>query len=767
MSRLFKYIFVFVLILHVLNTGAVSAQGTGLVLSGGGAKGLAHIGLIRALEEDGIKIDYVAGTSMGGIIAALYAMGYTTEEMTMLVKSEEFLRWSTGAIDTELKFTYKLNEPNSAMIDIDLKLDEEKPEAGLPSHLISSSVIDFAIMQLTCGETAAANNNFDSLMIPFRCVAADIYEKKPVIFRRGNLAGAIRSTMSYPLYFEPYQMDSTLLFDGGIYNNFPSDVLIEDFGPDFIIGSKVTDQAKRPAKDDIMLQLENMIMQATDYKIPDSLGYVVDIAFENVNLLDFQKADSIISKGYRIARQELKNFRHRTEKITSAEISQRRAEFREKVPEPVFRKIYINGVGERQKDYIRNVISKRDSLIDIQQLKEEYFRLATEENIKSVYPEAKYNFEDRTFDLYLAIELKGSFALEAGALLGFTIHNQAYIGFEYYALSDINNRFSGNLYFGRNYSSFRVSHRITVPQRKLLLIDLNLSAYNRNYFTSEISSLFETTVPAYITRRESNLRTSFGIPTSNNSSLKAGLNFTWITDRYYRSIGFEEQDEQDKTEYFYGTGKLFYESNTLNRKQYSTSGAYVSAGMYYNLGFERFSGAVNDSLEQREIFNQDHGWFALKFKNLRFYSLSKKISLGTQVDIVVSNKKLSNNYTASLIDAYKYEPTVMSKALFGYSLRANSFIGAGIIPVYNFTNNLKLIAGLYLFAPFRDIESTDNGVEYGKYGEQLDAIANMSLVYYTPVGPASAGFDYYSGERKRLFLFLNFGYILFNRTGLE
>ncbi|HDZ41013.1 MAG TPA: hypothetical protein ENH59_04970 [Bacteroidetes bacterium] len=767
MSRQFKQIFILLLIMHAINTGTVSAQGTGLVLSGGGAKGLAHIGLIRVLEEEGIKIDYVAGTSMGGIIAALYAMGYTTEEMTMLVKSDEFLRWSTGAIDTELKFTYKNNEPNSAMIDIDLKFDEEKTEAGLPSHLISSAVIDFAIMQLTCGETAAAENNFDSLMIPFRCVAADIYEKKPVIFRRGNLAGAIRSTMSYPLYFEPYIMDSTLLFDGGIYNNFPYDVLLEDFSPDFIIGSKVADVTKRPGKDDIMLQLENMIMKTTDYNIPDSLGYVVDIAFENVNLLDFQKADSIIARGYRIAREEIKNFSGRTERITQDEIRKRREQFRSKVPEKVFREIYIDGVNDRQKDYIRNVISKKDSLIDIQQLKEEYFRLATEENIKSVYPEAKYDYEDRTFDLYLEIELKGSYALETGGLLGFTIYNQAYIGFEYYSLSDIYNRFSGNLYFGRNYSSFRVSHRITVPQRKLLLIDLNLSAYNRNYFTSEITSLFETTVPAYITRRESNLRTSFGIPVSNNSSLRAGLNFTWINDRYYRSMGFGEQDEQDKTEYFYGTGRLFYESSTLNRKQYSTEGTYIYGGIYYNMGFERFRGAVNDSLEMEDIFNQDHGWFTLKFRNLRFYRLNKKLSLGTQVDIVVSNKKLSNNYTASLIDAYKYEPTVMSKTLFGYSLRANSFIGAGIIPVCNFSKNMKMMAGLYLFAPFRDIEATDSGVEYGKYGEQLDAIANMSLVYYTPVGPASVGFDYYSGERKKLYLFLNFGYILFNKTGLE
>ena len=205
----------------LLNTVELHAQKTALVLSGGGAKGLAHIGVIRALEEEGIKIDYISGASMGAIIAALYSMGYTTEEMTRLVTSDEFLRWSRGSIDRELQFTYKYNDPNSAMIDIDLSFEEEKPDAGLPSHLIPSAVIDFSIMQLTSGETAAAGSNFDSLMIPFRCVAADIYKKEQYIFRTGNLGHAIRASMSYPIYFEPYVKDSTVLFDGGIYNNFP------------------------------------------------------------------------------------------------------------------------------------------------------------------------------------------------------------------------------------------------------------------------------------------------------------------------------------------------------------------------------------------------------------------------------------------------------------------------------------------------------------------------------------------------------------------
>ena len=137
------------------------------------------------------------------------------------------------------------------------------------------------------------------------------------------------------------------------------------------------------------------------------------------------------------------------------------------------------------------------------------------------------------------------------------------------------------------------------------------------------------------------------------------------------------------------------------------------------------------------------------------------------VDIVLSNKGLSNNYTATMIDAYKFEPTAISQALFGYSLRANSYVGTGLMTVYNFTKNLKLMTGVYMMVPIREIVRTDDGVKYGNYYSRLNTIANMCVVYHTPIGPVSAGLNYFSGERKKLFLFLNFGYILFNKSGLE
>ncbi|MCD4769365.1 MAG: patatin-like phospholipase family protein, partial [Bacteroidales bacterium] len=184
----------FVLILFFLLSVKVLSQTNGLVLSGGGAKGLAHIGVIKALEENNIKIDYVAGTSMGAIIGTLYAMGYTIDEMVDLVTSDDFLRWSIGVTERDLQFAYKRGESDAALVNVSLTNNESKPVARIQAHLISPNVMDFAIMELSAGANAASNRNFDSLMIPFRCVAADIYNKKAVIFKNGNLGHAVRAS---------------------------------------------------------------------------------------------------------------------------------------------------------------------------------------------------------------------------------------------------------------------------------------------------------------------------------------------------------------------------------------------------------------------------------------------------------------------------------------------------------------------------------------------------------------------------------------------
>ncbi|MFN2380011.1 MAG: patatin-like phospholipase family protein [Bacteroidales bacterium] len=749
-------------------SSVLKGQGTGLVLSGGGAKGIAHIGVIEALEESNIRIDYIAGTSMGAIIGSLYSMGYSPEEMRKLVTSEEFRRWSTGRIDSKYRFTYKRSDDEPLMFSVGIKRVEDQTSPSLPSHIVPSEVIDFALLEMTSGANAVSDNNFDNLMIPFRCVAADVYDKKAVVLRRGNLGMAVKASMAYPLYFEPVMIDSVLLFDGGIYNNFPYQVLMDEFNPDFIIGSKVVNRSKKPDKTDVMLQLENMVMQKTDFIIPDSLGIVIESTFDNISLLEFDKADLLIAEGYRNTRALIDSIILKVELEPNESIDLRRSAFRNMMPDTVFNNIVISGVSDRQKEYISTLISGEDEEFDIDHLRQEYFRLASEENVKSVSPEAIFNSESGKYNLFLDVSLKESANFSIGGLISMSTYSQFFAGFNYHSLTDIYNMFSANIFLGQYYSSFKIAHRISIAQQGRLLIDFNITGNRWNYFSNEAPTLFKNISPSYVMRNESFFRATAGTPTGNNSIIRGGLSFIWLDDIYYKKLRYEEQVDPDNSQHFYASASLSFEGNTLNRKQFSTQGNYLKLDASYHAGLEYYSEGVKDTLSMPEKWTDPSGWFSIRLINENYARVSGKFHLGSLVDIRISNRAPGNNLTSSLINSYKFEPTPFSRQLFSRAHRANSYLGGGVIPVWESTSSLSFRGGVYLFAPVRRlVEDFSGEVVYSELFPGLNLTAEAAVIYQTRLGPVSAGLNYFSGEPTKLFYFLNFGYILFNRKGVE
>lgn len=245
--------------------GSVShAQRVGLVLSGGGAKGLAHIGVIRALEENNIPIDYIAGTSMGAIVGGLYAAGFSTDEMEALFRSEQFRFWSTGFIPEESRHYFSKKEDSPAWIRFGLEKRDEKLRLGLPTNLVPEEQMDFAFMELFSATNAVCQNDFNRLFVPFLCIATDIYNQKELELRDGDLGEAIRASMTFPMYFKPIVINGSLAFDGGIMNNFPVQNAMEAFRPDILIGHSVADNPRKPDEDDVTAQLGNLIMKKNE-----------------------------------------------------------------------------------------------------------------------------------------------------------------------------------------------------------------------------------------------------------------------------------------------------------------------------------------------------------------------------------------------------------------------------------------------------------------------------------------------------------------------
>ncbi|MEO5047165.1 patatin-like phospholipase family protein, partial [Bacteroides thetaiotaomicron] len=198
-------------------------------------------------------------------------------------------------------YHFKKNVPTPEFFNIRFSFKDSlknfKPQF-LPTSVVNPIQMNLVFVDLYARATASCKGDFDKLFVPFRCIASDVYNKKQLVMRNGDLGDAVRASMSFPFMFKPIEIDNVLAYDGGIYNNFPTDVMRDDFHPDIIIGSVVSTNPTKPKENDLMSQIENMVMQKTDYSIPDSMGILMTFKYDNVSLMDFQRIDELHDIGY-------------------------------------------------------------------------------------------------------------------------------------------------------------------------------------------------------------------------------------------------------------------------------------------------------------------------------------------------------------------------------------------------------------------------------------------------------------------------------------
>ncbi|MDD4258059.1 MAG: patatin-like phospholipase family protein [Bacteroidales bacterium] len=284
----------------------------GLVLSGGGAKGVAHIGVIKVLEEAGIPIDYIAGTSMGAIVGGLYSLGFSPKAMDSLMRSQDWLALLGNKISRDNKFFTEKEVSDKTLITVPFDKDRFYISTGI---LSGSAVMDM-LTEFTIGYHTM--KTFDSLPIPFACVAYDLLSGTEVVMREGSLPLAIRASMSIPGAFTTVEREGRILVDGGVINNFPVDV-VKSMGADLVIGidlSLLTDKENKVLQEELkeadrnnLPYIVNHLMESfgketrmrnkemTDlYLHPDTSPYNT-ASFTNTAV------DSLLVRGERIARE--------------------------------------------------------------------------------------------------------------------------------------------------------------------------------------------------------------------------------------------------------------------------------------------------------------------------------------------------------------------------------------------------------------------------------------------------------------------------------
>ncbi|AZC49201.1 MULTISPECIES: patatin-like phospholipase family protein [Pseudomonas] len=277
----------------------------GLVLSGGAARGLAHIGVLKALEEQGVKIDAIAGTSMGAVIGGLYASGYKIDELEKLALS---IDWQQALSDAppraDVPFRRKQDD-RDFLVKQKLSFRDDG-SLGLPLGVIQGQ--NLALLLESMLAHASDTRDFDKLPIPFRAVATDIASGEKVVFRKGHLPRVIRASMSIPAVFAPVEMDGRLLVDGGMTDNIPLDVA-RDMGVDIAIvvdiGTPLRSRQQLATVVDVLNQSITLMTRRNSEEQLATLhknDVLIQPPLASFGVTDFGRAQEMIDAGYRATR---------------------------------------------------------------------------------------------------------------------------------------------------------------------------------------------------------------------------------------------------------------------------------------------------------------------------------------------------------------------------------------------------------------------------------------------------------------------------------
>lgn len=277
----------------------------GLVLSGGAARGLAHIGVLKALEEQGIKIDAIAGTSMGAVIGGLYASGYKIDELEKLALNIDWQQALSDAPPREDVPFRRKQDDRDFLVKQKLSFRDDG-SLGLPLGVIQGQNLALLLESLLAH--TSDTRDFDKLPIPFRAVATDIANGEKVVFRKGHLPQVIRASMSIPAVFAPVELDGRLLVDGGMTDNIPLDVARE-MGVDVAIvvdiGTPLRNRKQLTTVVDVLNQSITLMTRRNSEEQLAALkptDVLVQPALAAYGVTDFGKAQEMIDAGYRATR---------------------------------------------------------------------------------------------------------------------------------------------------------------------------------------------------------------------------------------------------------------------------------------------------------------------------------------------------------------------------------------------------------------------------------------------------------------------------------
>lgn len=751
--------------LILLSALPLRAQSVGLVLSGGGAKGLYHIGVIQALEENGIPVDYITGTSIGSIIGGLYAAGYSPDQISEIFRSEQLKYWISGKIENRYKYYFKQMRQNAAMFTIPIDFSR-KGGVARPQGLVTTDQLDLAFIEYFAPATAHSGGNFDSLMIPFRCIATDATRKEGHVYSSGDLGKAIRASMSIPLVFKPVGDGSSVMYDGGMFDNFPWRPMMRDFEPDIIIGSNCAETSDDPEEGSMVDQVFALTMLHTDYSLPREGDIMIKRILDEVSIMDFDKAALAIRAGYEDAIARMPRIREAiSRRVTQEQMTVRRDAFRESLPPLSFSEYRIEGLSEGQTEYVRKLLGldKHRDISNFDEFRSQYLKMLAEGEISGGFPKVEYDPQAEAFSMSIALRLRPKLRLMIGGNVSSTALNQAYLGIEYKRFGKVANSYNFDGYFSAFYSSAALGGRMDFfAGGAPFYWEYGGSLNYYNYFRSNYGFLSKDRAITYSKYYDPYVTTAIGMPLSRHTVLNLRLNAGEDLYKYHQSEGYSDNDMMDKTRFSFVGLKLEAEKKSMNYLTYANRGIYQQMSLIAVKGNESFRPGVSGMALGQAHASENRSWVGARYTREEFFSVDKAkwFSWGYYVDAVATTRKSFINEYATNISSPAFTPTPHSNIVYMKEFRSEKYIGAGLMPTFEFMPNMYLKCSAYAFLPddYNDVED--------RVRKRLRYIFDASLVYQTVIGPASLSLSKYDIHRNNWFLTFNFGYAIFNKKGL-
>ena len=763
-------------ILLIIIAFRVNAQKVGLVFSGGGAKGLAHIGTLKALEENNIPIDYITGTSMGAIVGAMYAAGYTPAKIEKIALSSDFQNWVSGRYQSDYSFYFQKSTPNPSVLTAKMAIDTSLRLSFRP-NLINDIPLNFALLELFSQASAAAKDNFNNLFVPYRCMASDILSQKSIVVSKGSLAEAVRASMTVPLIYRPIKLDDKFVFDGGIYNNFPADVMQKEFKPDFIIGANVSSKTfnEYPKDDDRLLNrfLVYMFLSKSDSTLVGKNGVYIEPNLADFSTTNFLPVAELIKQGYDATIAEMDKIKAKVNKrVKPEELAQKRNNFNSKKAELIFNNISVTGVNSQQKKYVERLFKSTNETFDLSDIKRGYYKLVSDEVFETIYPKISYDANTDSYNFEIVAQPKKSIKIDFGGNISTRPISNVFLGIQYNYLNRRAYTFASNFYSGRFYESVQLGGRIDFPSKLPLFLGAELTYNHWNYYNT--SKIFvENPSPTYIDQADRKIDIKFGLPLNRNARIILNSSFINNSDNYSPTGTFAVGDLLDKTIFNGFRTNLTFEKNSLNRKQYPTAGQNILFSVNYTTGRENyFPGNIQvNNLGPTMAPAQNKNirqWVHAKFSYEYYFLKTRNYTLGYLLEAVASNQPLYNNYYSTLLAAPAFYPLQDSRSVFLENFRAFNYAAGGIKNIFNIQRKLDLRVEGYVFLPYQEFKKIGlQQIGFEKTLSKWRYAGTAGLVYQSPLGPISLSYNLYDEARRKHGVLLHIGYLIYNKRSLE